>query len=193
MSIIWSGITEDGTIVPVQVTAEGKVVAVGDGPQGEYLPTSGGQLTGPLTSSSTATFEGQIETTGASYKFADGTKQSSAAVTPLWASTNSGGDLQGNSGFASVTAINGFQYEYEFITPKTNNLYAVVVTSFSGGGDINGDCFWKTTSRFNTGFIIQSIKYNQDGNPVSAGYNGHTVMVLGFEMSLFFKEQILDR
>jgi len=49
MSVIWSGVTEEGAVVPVQVTAEGKVVAVGDGPQGDYLPTSGGNLTGDLT------------------------------------------------------------------------------------------------------------------------------------------------
>ena len=49
MSVIWSGVTEEGAVVPVQVTAEGKVVAIGDGPQGDYLPTTGGNLTGDLT------------------------------------------------------------------------------------------------------------------------------------------------
>ena len=49
MSVIWSGITEEGAVVPVQVTAEGKVVAVGDGPAGDYLPITGGNLTGDLT------------------------------------------------------------------------------------------------------------------------------------------------
>ena len=49
MSVIWSGVTEEGAIVPVQVTDEGKVVAVGDGPEGEYLKLTGGNLTGDLT------------------------------------------------------------------------------------------------------------------------------------------------
>ena len=49
MSVIWSGVTEEGAVVPVQVTAEGKVVAVGDGPEGDYLPITGGNLTGDLT------------------------------------------------------------------------------------------------------------------------------------------------
>lgn len=49
MSVIWSGVTEEGAVVPVQVTAEGKVVAVGDGPEGEYLKLTGGNLTGDLT------------------------------------------------------------------------------------------------------------------------------------------------
>ena len=48
MSVIWSGVTEQGAVVPVQVTAEGKVVAVGDGPAGEYLPITGGEITGDL-------------------------------------------------------------------------------------------------------------------------------------------------
>ena len=49
MSVIWSGVTEEGAVVPVQVTAEGKVVAVGDGPEGEFLKLTGGNLTGDLT------------------------------------------------------------------------------------------------------------------------------------------------
>jgi len=48
MSVIWSGITEEGAVVPVQVTDEGKVVAVADGPEGDYLPITGGTLTGDL-------------------------------------------------------------------------------------------------------------------------------------------------
>ncbi len=48
MSVIWSGITEEGAVVPVQVTEEGKVVAVSDGPVGDYLPITGGELTGDL-------------------------------------------------------------------------------------------------------------------------------------------------
>lgn len=49
MSVIWSGLTEEGAVVPIQVTAEGKVVAVGDGPEGEFLKLTGGNLTGNLT------------------------------------------------------------------------------------------------------------------------------------------------
>ena len=59
MSVIWSGITEEGAVVPVQVTAEGKVVAVGDGPEGNYLPITGGELTGDLS------VDGDITVTGA--------------------------------------------------------------------------------------------------------------------------------
>ena len=62
MSVIWSGITEGGAVVPVQVTDEGKVVAVGDGPEGDFLPLTGGELTGPLTSTSSASFAGTVNT-----------------------------------------------------------------------------------------------------------------------------------
>ena len=78
MSVIWSGVTEEGAVVPVQVTAEGKVVAVGDGPEGDYLPITGGELTGDLTVNEqielktdgsasfagSATFGGNITTSG---------------------------------------------------------------------------------------------------------------------------------
>ena len=68
MSVIWSGVTEEGAVVPVQVTAEGKVVAVGDGPVGDYLPITGGELTGDLeidgsillNADGSATFAGEI-------------------------------------------------------------------------------------------------------------------------------------
>lgn len=40
--VVWQGITQDGTVVPVQITDEGKVVAVGEtgpqGPRGEEGP-----------------------------------------------------------------------------------------------------------------------------------------------------------
>ena len=49
MSVIWSGVTEQGAVVPVQVTAEGKVVAVSNVPSGNYLQLTGGNLTGDLT------------------------------------------------------------------------------------------------------------------------------------------------
>ena len=74
MSVIWSGVTEEGAVVPVQVTAEGKVVAVGDGPEGDYLKLTGGNLTGDLTidtdkialnaADGSATFSGDVTTKG---------------------------------------------------------------------------------------------------------------------------------
>ena len=60
MSVIWSGVTEEGAVVPVQVTAEGKVVAVGDGPVGDYLPITGGELTGDLEVDGSITAAGNV-------------------------------------------------------------------------------------------------------------------------------------
>ena len=47
-------------MVPVQVTEEGKVVAVGDGPQGDYLPITGGELTGDLEVDGSGKFKGYV-------------------------------------------------------------------------------------------------------------------------------------
>ena len=47
MTIIWSGLTEEGAVVPVQVTTEGKVVATAT-PPGTYVETSGDTMTGEL-------------------------------------------------------------------------------------------------------------------------------------------------
>ena len=49
--------------MPVQVTEEGKVVAVGDGPQGDYLPITGGELTGDLEVDGRITAAGRIQST----------------------------------------------------------------------------------------------------------------------------------
>jgi len=66
MSVIWSGITEEGAVVPVQVTEEGKVVATGDGPQGDYLPITGGELTGDLEVDGSITAAGDVKIGGLS-------------------------------------------------------------------------------------------------------------------------------
>lgn len=47
MSVIWSGITEQGAIVPVQVDETGKVIATASVPD-EYVLRSGDTMTGPL-------------------------------------------------------------------------------------------------------------------------------------------------
>mgnify|MGYP006162802917 CR=1 FL=1 len=47
MSVIWSGITEQGAVVPVQVDESGKVIARSD-VAGDYVKKSGDTMTGPL-------------------------------------------------------------------------------------------------------------------------------------------------
>ena len=47
MSVIWSGITEQGAVVPVQVDASGKVIATAGVPD-IYVERSGDTMTGPL-------------------------------------------------------------------------------------------------------------------------------------------------
>ena len=49
MSVIWSGITEQGAIVPVQVDETGRVVSVSAEPSGDFVEKTGDNMTGPLT------------------------------------------------------------------------------------------------------------------------------------------------
>ena len=49
MSVIWSGITEAGAVVPVQVDETGKVIATAAVPGGDYVKKTGDNMTGDLT------------------------------------------------------------------------------------------------------------------------------------------------
>ena len=49
MSVIWSGVTEEGAVVPVQVDETGKVIATAAVPGGDYVKKTGDNMTGNLT------------------------------------------------------------------------------------------------------------------------------------------------
>ena len=49
MSVIWSGVTEEGAVVPVQVDETGKVIATAAVPGGDYVKKTGDNMTGDLT------------------------------------------------------------------------------------------------------------------------------------------------
>ena len=75
MSVIWSGITEAGAVVPVQVDETGKVIATAAVPGGDYVKKTGDNMTGDLTLGTdkielnvdgSATFAGPIEVAGSS-------------------------------------------------------------------------------------------------------------------------------
>jgi len=48
MSVIWSGVTEEGAVVPVQVTEEGKVVAEFNADVDDFVEKTGSTMTGDL-------------------------------------------------------------------------------------------------------------------------------------------------
>jgi cytoskeletal protein CcmA (bactofilin family) len=106
MSVIWSGITAEGAVVPVQVTDEGKVVAVGDGPEGEFLKLTGGELTGILTSTSTAIFAGTVST-GANIAAAGNASIEGNVSAGYGASTGCLLSASGNAVFSSDVNIGG--------------------------------------------------------------------------------------
>ena len=72
MSVIWSGVTEEGAVVPVQVDETGKVIATAAVPGGDYVKKTGDNMTGDLTlgtdqidlnaSGGSASFAGRINT-----------------------------------------------------------------------------------------------------------------------------------
>ena len=98
MSVIWSGVTEEGAVVPVQVTAEGKVVAVGDGPEGDYLKLTGGNLTGDLTVNQQITL-----TTNGSASFAGDVTVGGGGVLP--ATPNISLNADGSADFAGAVVV----------------------------------------------------------------------------------------
>ena len=63
MSVIWSGITEQGAVVPVQVDESGKVIARSD-VAGDYVKKSGDTMTGPLVLPGNPTQDLQAATKG---------------------------------------------------------------------------------------------------------------------------------
>ncbi len=87
--------------MPVQVTAEGKVVAVGDGPQGDYLPITGGELLGDLEVDGGISAAGDV-VTGNNPVSGSSNGALQTANGQFWASTATGaylftGYLSGNS------------------------------------------------------------------------------------------------
>lgn len=64
MSVIWSGITEEGAVVPVQVDETGKVIATTSGPEGDYVKKTGDNMTGDLTLGPTDSTQISLGATG---------------------------------------------------------------------------------------------------------------------------------
>ncbi len=153
MSVIWSGVTEEGAVVPVQVTAEGKVVAVGDGPEGDYLKLTGGNLTGDLTvneqitlgaANGSATFIGDVQVggspldsagpgTGTLLRSSNGITAAAPTGTLLW-----NGKLTGTPGSTSSIYSDGsatFTSTISINADKpSNNGYAIIAQTDSDPG-----------------------------------------------------------
>ena len=113
MSVIWSGVTEEGAVVPVQVTAEGKVVAVGDGPEGEYLKLTGGNLTGDLTVNEQI----ELNATDGSASYSGDVKIGGTLPSAPNISLNADGKINCNSNITTTARFIG--YDAEFAAPSS--------------------------------------------------------------------------
>ena len=172
MSVIWSGVTEEGAVVPVQVTAEGKVVAVGDGPEGDYLKLTGGNLTGDLTintdkitldaGNGIGDFSGDVKA-GPDYDNAriragtlDGTAPSNIYVNGVSTTAN-----QTALTFQRWNAVGGtnttpFRVSWDGDATLDGDLQAVSATFAGGAFKLNGDGVIETNVNANGNIKLSS-------------------------------------
>ena len=142
MSVIWSGITEGGAIVPVQVDESGRVVATG-GSSGDFVKISGDTMTGPLVLPGNPTKNLEAATK----QYVDASSGGGSGLL-AYGAFKSAGEMQGgfNDGFCRRTAKGKYQIGFENALFLPN--YIVSVTP-SG----NDTCF-RITNLTNVSFEI---------------------------------------
>ncbi len=127
MSVLWSGLTEQGAIVPVQVDETGKVVATASVPD-EYVLRSGDTMTGPLvlpgdpTQKLEAATKGYVDSAGGGL-----------GVARAWGSINADGSITSAFNVARVTSGTEGVYIILFAEVLPNNAYAILFSSRAKG------------------------------------------------------------
>ena len=124
MSVIWSGITEQGAIVPVQVDASGKVIATAGVPD-IYVERSGDTMTGPLVLPGNPTLDLQAATK----KYVDSRTPSNELLAFGTFFSNEGAFNSKN--ISSVRSKGDGIYEFYFTEIPFSAGYAVITTSNS--------------------------------------------------------------
>ena len=131
MSVIWSGITEQGAVVPVQVDETGKVIATASVPD-QYVLRSGDTMTGPLVLPG----DPQSATEAATKQYVD---SALAPNTPLAYGWFSGIDsLVGAYNINSFRYLNVGDYAFYFENIPPSDNYCVVCNATSG----NANALW---------------------------------------------------
>jgi len=97
MSVIWSGVTEEGAVVPVQVDETGKVIATAAVPGGDYVKKTGDNMTGDLT---LGTDNITLDAGDGSASFASFVRTQGDVLDVAGAETGAG--MYGGSGFAAA-------------------------------------------------------------------------------------------
>ena len=142
MSVIWSGITEQGAVVPVQVDASGKVIATASVPD-EYVLRSGDTMTGPLVLPGDPTQELEAATK----QYVDST--SGGPLGPhAWACVSGDGTILDEFGVARVSTRTEGVYFVSLKVPLLNNTYALLLTNFSANR------YSGVTDKQSDGFIV---------------------------------------
>ncbi len=164
MSVIWSGITEQGAIVPVQVDETGKVIATASVPD-EYVLRSGDTMTGPLVLSSDPAQNLEAATkqyvdlkAGAPY-FAAG-RFDAIGGTVSAVNCSSGSDQLG-------------VYQLVFDVRPNNNLYVIQITADYRPNRVITVATYDSGSLNSAGFIY----YLSDISTGLAQANSHSVVV----------------
>ena len=122
MSVIWSGITEQGAIVPVQVDETGKVVSTASVPD-QYVLRSGDTMSGPLVLPG----DPQNATEAATKQYVDSTLSSNGPI--AYGYYGLGDILIGsyNIALARYQGVGNYLFYFDNIPPSTN--YVVVATA----------------------------------------------------------------
>ena len=142
MSVIWSGITEGGAIVPVQVDDSGKVIATAS-PSGDYVKKTGDTMTGPLVLPGNPTQNLQAATK----QYVDASSGGGSGLL-AYGAFNSAGDPQGGFNFAFCRRTSKGKYSIGFDTPMFYPNYIVAVTPKSV------DTCFRITNLVNVSFEI---------------------------------------
>ncbi len=155
MSVIWSGITEEGAIVPVQVDETGKVIATG-GASDEYVKVAGDTMTGPLTLSGNPQTDLEAATKGYVDSAGGG-----LGVARAWGSIESAGSILSEFNVARVTSGTEGVYIILFSDPLPNNAYAILASTRAKGR------YCSISGVEPNSFVIET--YNRDTGERKAG------------------------
>ena len=122
MSVIWSGITEGGAIVPVQVDDSGKVIATAS-PSGDYVKKTGDTMTGPLVLPGNPTQNLQAATK----QYVDASSGGGSGLL-AYGAWNSSGGMQGGFNYAFCRRNAKGKYTIGFENALFLPVYIVTIT-----------------------------------------------------------------
>jgi hypothetical protein len=156
MSVIWSGITEGGQIVPIQVDEQGRVISTASAPDPLWIEESGNLR--PANPGATIVSDGAIQTTGVIQgKFVNGTEKI----------TGQGVIVSRGSGDQSANTVVG---EGAFSLGTTGNSCTVVGYRCA---------YWNKEGKNNTAMGDQALNRNEAGSDNTAiGYKSLLTGVL---------------